>query len=695
MIPQLEKRDVVSSGADDSVSFEISAKDTAHIMTILRDTLYSDKIMAVLREYGTNAWDANKMAGRGDVPIEVTLPTLGKPELVIRDRGPGLSHVDIRRVYTQYGASTKREDNVAAGMLGIGSKSGFAYSDSFTITSWHGGAKRVYIAVIDKTEKGRCDLMLEEPCDPAETGVEINVPVKPQDCAAFEDRAKRLFVHFVPRPKINCGLPPAMKGKAVGDLGTINETEAWEGRGIWHAIMGPVAYKIDLNQLGGFVNGHSLARAAHNIGGLLPFDIGVLQIAASREHLKYGDATKEALITRINAIIDEYVVVMLSDIDKLPNWEKRLRIRSIERKGLPVPLRYKWDADYVSLKPQTLIAFSTRNYNERMVPATAIHVDSEYRLVIRDEKRTKAMSGYELKENKDIVVSAKDELDLTAAEIRLAVDRLCSDLKIDGIPVVLLSSIKWNPPIVKSTGKPRDTVRAKTRHFVLDPSKPFYDDSRAELWTPVDRNETGDDVYVVLQSYRVEGMEGFYDTYRADEQLLAKFGLKMPPIYGHKTTQAKPVDVSKLKGVEYRKWRKTGMVKLLLAIPNISAIVQAAGYETTAGYYEFDLRWLETQLGKDHPIYEYATAENGGKMMWSKASTDVKLAATHVRNCMMEEDFEATKKRREILKAYPLVKTTGVRVFKELHKEAWIDYVKLVDRDSAARAAARKQQEAA
>ena len=710
MIPQVDKRDVVSSGADDSVSFEISAKDTAHIMTILRDTLYSDKIMAVLREYGTNAWDANKMAGRGDVPIEVTLPTLGKPELVIRDRGPGLSHVDIRRVYTQYGASTKREDNVAAGMLGIGSKSGFAYSDSFTITSWHAeeypedfvgprcGFKRVYIAVIDKSEKGRCDLMHEEACDPSETGVEISVPVKPQDCAAFEERAKRLFVHFQPRPKINCVLPDMPAQRRVGDLGFIDETEGYEGRGRWFAVMGPVAYKIDLGQLwSGEINGQKLTRAASNIGGTLPFDIGILQIAASREHLKYGDSTREALIRRINEIIDEYVVTVLADMDKVSVWEQRLRVRGVERKGLPVPMVYKnrWQYDYVDLQKSMpgsisgapLVTFSQRNYNERMVAATTLHVQPDTRLVIKDDKR--AMSGFELKGSNDIVVSGADIASVQGAAFRQWLKKWTVEKQIDGIPIVLLSSIKWTAPVVKSTGKPRDNVRAKAKHFVLEPTKTFYDDQRAELWTPIERVPAETDVYVVLTSYRVIGMEGFYETYRQDEMLLKRFGLVMPAIYGYKDTQAKPVDPSKLKGKSYRAWRNDDMVKLLMTVPQVNAIVQGSAFESGAGYQNFDMTMMEREFGKDHILYKYAAAETSGRMAWSKATTDQKLAANHIRNSLKEQDLEATKMTKQIYATYPLLTVTGMRAFKEGKTQLWIDYVKLVERD----AAAPKQQE--
>lgn len=145
---------MVSSGVTAKGKFGISRRSQAHIMTILRDTLYSDKILAVLREYSSNAWDAHKMVGKGDLPIQVTLPDNDNPSLVIRDFGPGMSPREVFHIYTQYGESTKRDTDDAVGMMGIGSKSAFAYSDSFTVTSWNGGMRRVYIAVLDASNEG-------------------------------------------------------------------------------------------------------------------------------------------------------------------------------------------------------------------------------------------------------------------------------------------------------------------------------------------------------------------------------------------------------------------------------------------------------------------------------------------------------------------------------------------------------------
>lgn len=87
MIPRTESSNVIISGDISKSKFEIASDDAAHIMTILGSTLYSDKIAAVLREYGTNAIDAHVEAGIRERPISVNLPTHDNRTLSIRDYG--------------------------------------------------------------------------------------------------------------------------------------------------------------------------------------------------------------------------------------------------------------------------------------------------------------------------------------------------------------------------------------------------------------------------------------------------------------------------------------------------------------------------------------------------------------------------------------------------------------------------------
>ena len=74
-----------------SYSFGIKESGLPHIFNVLRNQLYSDKILALIREYSCNAVDAHVEVGDADKPIEVTLPNPLSLEFKVRDYGRGLN----------------------------------------------------------------------------------------------------------------------------------------------------------------------------------------------------------------------------------------------------------------------------------------------------------------------------------------------------------------------------------------------------------------------------------------------------------------------------------------------------------------------------------------------------------------------------------------------------------------------------
>ena len=93
---------VVESDSFESVSFGIKQSGLPYIFNILRNQLYSNKPLAVLREITCNAQDAN-IEAKSKRPIEIKLPTKLDPTLTIRDFGNGLSADDIKNLYCYYG----------------------------------------------------------------------------------------------------------------------------------------------------------------------------------------------------------------------------------------------------------------------------------------------------------------------------------------------------------------------------------------------------------------------------------------------------------------------------------------------------------------------------------------------------------------------------------------------------------------
>ena len=113
-------------------SFSIKASPIA--FDILSSKLYSNPVLAVVRELLTNAYDSQVAAGNADKEIDVIFPTALDTEFSIRDYGTGLSKEDVMTLYTTFFDSTKSNSNDFTGGFGLGSKTPFSYTSSFTST---------------------------------------------------------------------------------------------------------------------------------------------------------------------------------------------------------------------------------------------------------------------------------------------------------------------------------------------------------------------------------------------------------------------------------------------------------------------------------------------------------------------------------------------------------------------------------
>ena len=133
-------------------TFSIKASPVA--FDILSSKLYSNPILAIVRELLTNAYDSHKAAGKEDVPIKVNIPSYLEPSLIIRDYGLGLSKEDVMEMYTTFFSSTKSDSNDFTGCFGLGSKTPFSYTTSFSVNSYWNGTKYYFIAT-KKDEIGR------------------------------------------------------------------------------------------------------------------------------------------------------------------------------------------------------------------------------------------------------------------------------------------------------------------------------------------------------------------------------------------------------------------------------------------------------------------------------------------------------------------------------------------------------------
>lgn len=259
---------------------------TAESFRILSADLYKDPIRAVMREIATNAQDANK--GK---PITIHLPTQFEPTFEVHDNGGGIPPERIADVYLSYFGSTKRDDVVAAGYFGLGSKSPLAYgAKNFTVISRYNSIATTY-AIHLSTEGIPTISKLGSTHTNQPDGLSVLVPVKASDIARFVTTAGEIYQHFNPRPTFNFDI--AFKDDPIwidgGDFYLIEGgASLYNAARSLYAIMGPVCYKIDDYEFSGILG--KLPIKACDLYIRAP--MGSLRPTPSRESISLDEASR-------------------------------------------------------------------------------------------------------------------------------------------------------------------------------------------------------------------------------------------------------------------------------------------------------------------------------------------------------------------------------------------------------------------
>ena len=315
MIITGNKKDTKVVGALETHAFTIKA--SAKSFEILASNLYSNKLGAMVRELSTNAYDAHVMVGKENEPFDIKLATTLDPTFKIRDYGPGLTEDEINSIYTTFFESTKTNSNDVVGCLGLGSKSPFAISDSFTINSYKDGKKYIYSAFLNEERIPTIAKFGEFDTDEP-NGLEIEVAMDKENIISLKREVNYQLRYFKVKPNI--------KGDSSFEWND-PETYYLEGEG-WklsqsdnspYVIQGQIAYPIDTYSLGSDIEGklNEFEYLILTRSGLrLEVNIGDVNIAPSREALTYDRRTIENIIGRVKEISGKIIKAVEESIQK-------------------------------------------------------------------------------------------------------------------------------------------------------------------------------------------------------------------------------------------------------------------------------------------------------------------------------------------------------------------------------------------
>jgi hypothetical protein len=536
-----EKFDVVNMGISED------PEDQKMILNILTNTLYTDKISAVLREYGCNAADANVEAGKPEVPIKVHIPTPGEPYFSVRDVGGGMTEDQILKVFCRLGRSTKRNSNAYTGMLGIGSKAGFAYGNSFLVTSFNKGIRTVYNCFRDAVGLPQMAKMDASPTT-EEDGIEVKLSVRGSDVAQFQITAEKTYQHF--------RVPPLGISRDERDI--ICQGPKWRITKTREsiAVMGNVGYDIASEYVLPILNSGS-----YGIGVELDFEIGELEVAANREGLQYKDHTQKAIRERVKEVISELPNEVTKKVSTAASiWEARTSYQAIHRcfprlagtgvtwKGQKLSLNF----ELPSFKENefSLIQWGKRSYGKSLRKQYPIRISSRTALFLKDKC---SYTGRRLKEflfQKSKTEGDGYDYDLrmetnTAILFNFKTDKARKEFwkehDLDGAVLTPVSTLPL-PPACPSAPRVSNT-KYTAQVFTFTPSingATYYKDS--DWWTISPQNlKTGKGIYVPIFNFGVSttcanGRTGWVSLPGLREQLktLTALGLFKGSLYGVK-----------------------------------------------------------------------------------------------------------------------------------------------------------------
>jgi len=708
----LDKNECHSKGIVEQTSFRVASN--AKIMSMLSDQLYSDKVLAVIRELSCNAFDSHLMVGRQTKPFAVHLPCSLNPIFSIRDYGKGMTEAEITELYTVYGFSDKSDSNSFIGAFGIGSKSPFAYCNSFSVTSFKDGKRYVYIASKNNVGIPTLNKMLEEPTN-EENGVEISFTVKQQNFSEFTEKAKLIYRHFPVMPIFTGNITSYVSSKR----NVLLEGTGWKlyegSTDSSVALMGYVEYKIDAKHFSKFYDSNQTNRWYHKsyekdsteaellqLGLELHFAIGDLGTNISREALEYTDHTINGIKEHLKVVakeLEEKIVANFKNCKTL--WEARCLYNELFVRGSMNNLRKiasvvstNWNGSRLDQHGQLTTSETLdivnvshgKSYIRRRHSHT-INSDRETKFYVNDIK--KGVYGMAERDSRAMnsniwILTFKG----TDAEQAAAKQYVFNELGIVEEQLIYASTL--TPVKTPSTG-PR-----KTKMFEFqNQGNNFYSYGRhaqANWWEQktVDLNNGG--VYIQLSGYVIAsnadgtgGMDG-KELYNILEHATA-LKIKIPTVYGLRPSHVKVVKnesnwtnlYTYLKDELQKILTKNNYVDMVEEIKQFNDIKNDIYEDLIKGLNKFSKKLPATSMMANF-LTNFDRIAKLQKTLGNIANDLTSLASMVQCNLVKGTVFDSAAEEKKVMATYPLLQfIRSYQIEQKTDINALLNYVYMTD----------------
>ena len=341
-------------------------KSSANLVMDMLAKLYSEPYAAALREYVSNAYDANVEAG-STKPVEVHLPEVGELYLSVRDYGNGLDYLGIVSVFANFGTSTKRDSDNLIGGFGIGSKSGLAISDKINVSSVANGLLNEF--VLERTPNGiftRFTKENEETTEASGTTITIDLNDKVED--SYDEGHYYGMMH--PYTTL-CGWSKNevyVTNQKFSEVNDCRIPDTWYFNG-WEYKQ--PRYQLKAGNLRGFLVGkvfygvpnmfllRGILKFPDTPSLVIPFGIQDIKVTYSREKIDFDDNDTLQIIKITLAIAATHVEEEYDDVANDTALQPYEKIRKLNNMGI--------DLSYISESTRKQAAHIERVLDESAV----------------------------------------------------------------------------------------------------------------------------------------------------------------------------------------------------------------------------------------------------------------------------------------------------------------------------------------
>ncbi len=322
------------------------------------NSVYTNPNIGAVRSRDPNRkWYATKSQG-----YEIHLPTDLEPYYSIQDFGVGLTvdqvlgkvqtddvgnvirdedghPVRSDGIYTTLFGSSKETSNDQIGAYGLGCKSPFSISDTFSLVIRKNGEQHTFIMYLDNDRMPGVTWITKddngEP-DPIATteknGVYVEVPVQPSDYYELNHGVRKTLFTFDSDFTIVNSTETIDKMSRKFPLGQtyIQMQQGTRHSPVHYAVSGGVAYPIDTDQVSDDIR-EKLKLIRFNTYTI--FGLGELNVPPSRETLTYDRFTKESLDYRLGQLGEGYKEycrdAIIDDIKKFLATQSKISVYTL------------------------------------------------------------------------------------------------------------------------------------------------------------------------------------------------------------------------------------------------------------------------------------------------------------------------------------------------------------------------------